>query len=252
MGRRTRSRLKPIQVLAERTEDLPEFTRQRAFYNPEAHDPRVVVIGAGGIGGPVVYQLSKLGVRHITVFDPDCVARHNLATTPYAKTDVGKPKVEALARIVKPFGVTISAKVRAFQGGKLPANTDILVAAVDSMPARKMLFKAAVKQNVPFFIDGRIGGESIRVYALRPNKPTDRRKYRASLVPDAWATPLPCTAQQVADVGHLIASLITRTVRQWVVRGAYIPELHHEQDSLTYPIKASEVETRHRRSRGGT
>jgi len=209
-----------------------QFLRQLAFYDPDFYDPCVTVVGAGGIGSPVVWLLAKLGLRRITVIDGDRVELHNLPTTMYSKTTLGLHKVLALRKTVKRgTGVTIRAVVGKFRGGKLP-KTDILISAVDSMDARRMLFRAARLQKIPFFVDGRIGGEKLRVYSIYMKDVHDRRLYKSTLVPNSRVSPLPCTAQQVPDVGYMVSSMIVRAVRCWVATGRWIPEIVYYQDQV--------------------
>lgn len=57
----------------------------------------VAVVGAGGTGSAVAEQLVRLGVRDITLIDPDHLSLSN-TTRVYGSTprDVGRPKVETL------------------------------------------------------------------------------------------------------------------------------------------------------------
>jgi len=207
------------------------YMRQLDFFDPIVHKPKITMIGAGGIGSWVTFQLAKLGIQDITVIDHDRVAPHNLSTTPYFPTDMGKHKVRALQPVVAPHGCKITPIAKKYEGGKFPP-TDILISGVDSMDGRRLLFAEAVKQKIPFFIDGRIGGENLRIYAIQPGKPKDRALYKATLVPNSRVSPLPCTGQQVIDVGWMTASYITRAVRQWVVFKKYTPEIIKKVDTL--------------------
>jgi len=208
-----------------------EYLRQLDFYDPFHYSPRVTIIGAGGIGSWVTVALAKLGIRYLRVIDPDRVEPHNLSTTPYRQQDVGMAKVHALKSLLHEFGRTMVAIPHQYKGKLLP-RTDILISGVDSMEARRMLFKVVQTQKIPFYIDGRIGGEKLRVYSIQPKRKIDRRLYRSTLIPDYRVAPLPCTGQQVMDVGLTMAGLITRSVRQWVVSKQYNPEIIAEQDLL--------------------
>lgn len=98
------------------------------------------VIGAGGIGSWAALALAKMGVRHITVFDPDRVSEENVATQLYPEWAIDVPKVTALTRVVSeltqrgviwgyPFAVSSEAE-------ELPPSR-FLISAVDSILARK-------------------------------------------------------------------------------------------------------------------
>lgn len=205
--------------------------RQLAFYDPNLYDPRILVVGCGGIGAPTAFLLSKLGVRHLTIMDGDRIALHNVPTTVYTAQDIGRSKAHTLAKIIRTIGGRPKAIQRFYRSGRLPP-ADIVISAVDSMDVRRVLFREVVRQHVPFFIDGRIGGEHLRIYAIRPGSAEDQHTYQMSLVPNNRITPLPCVAQQVVDVGWITASLVVRAVRQWVAEKRYTPELILRVDTM--------------------
>ena len=62
---------------------------------------RVLVIGAGGLGAPVILYLSAAGVGTLGVIDDDVVSLSNLQRQViHATPDVGKPKVETAAAMI--------------------------------------------------------------------------------------------------------------------------------------------------------
>lgn len=201
--------------------------RSLGFFNPErSKQPRVVLVGAGGIGSWTALALAKMGLRNITCIDPDVVEEHNLGTTPYTRDAIGMRKVEALQELVHLYGfqVNYKGKVTRYREGLLP-KADVLISAVDSMDARRVLFREAIRQKIPFYIDGRIGGENLRVYAIRPASKGDCFVYKESLVPNERVMELPCTVQQIVYVGFIIAGLIARAVRHWVIEEKYNREI---------------------------
>lgn len=62
-------------------------------------DLHVGIVGCGGTGSSVAEQLIRLGVRHLTLIDPDTLSASNV-TRVYGSTlnDIEKPKVDILKR----------------------------------------------------------------------------------------------------------------------------------------------------------
>src|SRR5688572_2237009 len=135
---------KKKQVAPPRMPDPPPdpHFRQLAFYDPKRHKPRVLVVGAGGIGSNLIPQLAKLGVENITVYDDDKVAVHNISTTFFNRKHVGKHKVEALKQVVSGMGgPEIKTVAKRFTGKESLKKYDVVIAATDSLESRRILFE---------------------------------------------------------------------------------------------------------------
>ena len=211
------------------------YLRQLDWYDPIKHDVSVTVVGAGGIGGPSVLALAKLGVTKLRVFDFDTVEAHNQPNQIYGGADVGEQKVYALKSVVDRLA---DSRIRVVCRRMRPSDilSGIVIAAVDSMPARRMIWET-VKKNaarVPLYIDGRIGGQVIRVLSVRPRMRRDSASYEETLVPEYKVAPLKCTAAGIIDVSFVVSALICRAFRLWVTDKERIGDLFYDHRNLKF------------------
>ncbi|MBN2336489.1 HesA/MoeB/ThiF family protein [Candidatus Bathyarchaeota archaeon] len=116
----------------------------------------VCVVGAGGLGSPILTQLASMGVGRIRVVDRDVVETSNLQRQHlYGVHQVGLPKVEAAAdrlRQVNPFIQVepVPLSVSSGNAGRIIGGADVVVDALDSMAARYAVNRACVAQGTPF------------------------------------------------------------------------------------------------------
>lgn len=114
----------------------------------------IVVVGCGGTGSHVIQQLAHLRVGRMTLIDPDKVEESNLSrligATP---TDVGRPKVEILARHVKSINPSIEVTTIANSVLDLDPRdfnaADVIVCATDGHGSRSLLSDIAIQYLVP-------------------------------------------------------------------------------------------------------
>ena len=84
--------------LAREESGHPAFERVRSAYDlPALASTRVVIVGIGG-GAAYAEALTRCGVGEIVLVDPDIVEEQNIATQQTYLTDIGRPKVAALAQ----------------------------------------------------------------------------------------------------------------------------------------------------------
>ena len=126
-------------------------------------DAKICVVGAGGIGNPVLNQLVGMGIGNIRIVDRDVVEISNLHRQHlYTDVDIGKVKVEAaLERLqkmnpnVKIEAIPIS--VTKYTAEKIIKDYDIVIDALDSIDARYALNDACLKLGIPFIYAGALG-----------------------------------------------------------------------------------------------
>ncbi|HLO09375.1 MAG TPA: HesA/MoeB/ThiF family protein [Desulfobacteria bacterium] len=124
---------------------------------------RVVIVGAGGLGGYIIEELARLGVGTLVVVDPDTFEEHNLNRQLLGSLgNLGVPKVQVAVERVG----TINPAVRlvplrsAFSrenGPALLSDADAVVDALDTVTARVELARACRELGVPM-VHGAIAG----------------------------------------------------------------------------------------------
>lgn len=115
----------------------------------------VLVVGAGGIGSPVIQYLAAAGVGRLTVVDDDVVALSNLQRqTLFGTRDVGTRKVVAAANMVQRLNpdvtlVPIDRRIDAATAPTLLAGIDVVVDGSDNFETRLAVADAALAARVP-------------------------------------------------------------------------------------------------------
>jgi molybdopterin/thiamine biosynthesis adenylyltransferase/rhodanese-related sulfurtransferase len=116
---------------------------------------RVLVVGAGGLGSPVLQYLAGAGVGTLGVIDADRLAASNLHRQPlYALADVGLYKVELARAAVASLNpaVHVEAYAERFHAGNalaLVARHDVVVDCTDNFRAKYLINDAAVLAQRP-------------------------------------------------------------------------------------------------------
>ena len=119
------------------------LTRQLDIIPLDVLDIQINVIGAGAIGSMTTLILAKMGFNNIVVYDDDIIDRVNMNNQFYRFKDIGTNKVDALKEIIKDFtNVDILSLPILWENTALKG---IVICAVDSMKARKSIYKAHYK-----------------------------------------------------------------------------------------------------------
>ena len=115
----------------------------------------VLVVGAGGLGCPVLQYLAGAGVALITVVDHDVVEESNLHRQPlYGMTDIGKPKAEAARSALQRFNPEIAVtavvdRLTPQNAARLVDSADVIVDAADSFAVTYILSDACQAAGKP-------------------------------------------------------------------------------------------------------
>lgn len=116
---------------------------------------RVLVVGAGGLGSPVVLYLAAAGVGHIGLVDEDVVELSNLQRQVMHSTrTIGQPKVSSARSAVRELNPGV--RVETFHTRLTSANAleiirgfDVVVDGTDNFPTRYLINDACILLQKP-------------------------------------------------------------------------------------------------------
>ena len=213
-----------------------DYTRQREFFDPAQHNASATIVGCGGIGSFTALALAKLGVSKLNLIDMDTVEEHNTPNQMFMATgDLGSSKVEALGDACWEYGGIDPVRYNStFQDCDPFPIAQVVIAALDSMEQRAQLWdKVKMQFGCHLFLDGRLAGQKIVLYAVRPSNLTDINGYEATLYSDSEALEDSCTARSIIDVGFAVASLMARAVRLSYTQREPLPNITYlNQETL--------------------
>lgn len=132
---------------------LPDFGPEGQRKLTEA---KVLVVGAGGLGVPVLQYLAGMGVGQITIVDEDVVSLSNLQRQVLYRTDdVGKKKVEVAKSSLRQLnpGIEIDVvdeMISRSNAEQLVSGNQVVIDCTDSIEARYIINDACVVVGVPF------------------------------------------------------------------------------------------------------
>jgi adenylyltransferase/sulfurtransferase len=118
-------------------------------------DAAVLVVGAGGLGSPVLQYLAAAGVGRLGIADDDDVERSNLQRqVVHGDDDVGRPKVDSAADFVAQLNPDVTVdrhrtRVTADNVDDLLAEYDTVVDASDNFATRYLVNDACALSNTP-------------------------------------------------------------------------------------------------------
>lgn len=133
----------------------------------------VTVIGAGGLGSPVLTYLAEAGVGRIRCIDEDVVSLTNLNRQfLHREQDIGRNKVDSAKETLKALNSrlqieAICCKVTDENAEELIEGSCAVVDCVDNIAARLSVNRACLKKNIPL-VEGGISGFYGFVTVIQP------------------------------------------------------------------------------------
>ena len=169
---------------------------------------RVLVIGAGGLGAPVILYLAAAGVGTLGVIDDDVVSLSNLQRQViHATADVGKPKVETAAAMIGRLNPHVAVeqhgtRLTAHNALALIGRYDIVADGSDNFATRYLVSDACYFAKKPL-VTAALGTFDATLTTIRAHERGDDGKpnptYRC-LFPEP---PPPGTVPACAEAGIL-------------------------------------------------
>ncbi len=139
---------------------------------------RVLVIGAGGLGCPVLSYLAGAGIGTLGIIDADRLDTSNLQRqTMFAAADVGERKVDLVARRIAALNPSITVHtrdqpLRADDATEVFAEYDLVVECTDNMASRYLCNDAALLTGTPLILASVYQYEGqLQVVSAQPGEP---------------------------------------------------------------------------------
>jgi molybdopterin/thiamine biosynthesis adenylyltransferase len=184
----------------------------------------VCVVGCGGLGGYIIEMLARVGIGSLFLIDGDSFEPSNqnrqLLST---EENLGTPKAvaaESRVKLINPHVKTTChhAFLTAENGLRLLADADLVIDALDNIPARLLLQNLCKEKEIPL-VHGAIGGWTAQVTTVFPEDDTLSRLFSAEKEYDSRVlgnpsfTPALAAAIQVSEALKVITGKTEELLR---------------------------------------
>ena len=189
---------------------------------------RVLVVGAGGLGAPLIQYLAAAGVGTIGIVDDDAVSLSNLQRQViHATPDVGRPKVESAAAAVRRLNPHVAVEAHATRltaanARDLVAGYDLIADGSDNFETRYTVSDACFHAKKPLVTAalGQFDGSltTLRAHEAGPGgepNPTYRCLFPSP--PPAGAVPTCAEAGVLGALAGIVGSLMALEVIREIV-----------------------------------
>jgi len=116
---------------------------------------KIVIVGAGGLGGPAGLYLAAAGCGQITLIDDDVVDASNLQRqVQFVHTDIGMDKAIVMADTLRDLNpdlkiIAKSTRLTEENANELLSGHDIILDGTDSFETRFVVNSAAMSLGIP-------------------------------------------------------------------------------------------------------
>lgn len=139
-------------------------------------DSRVLVLGAGGLGSPVLMYLAAAGVGHLAISDPDVVDTSNLQRQIlHTQKRIGQLKVDSAAAQLSALNpeLTLTLLPRVLEPEELQRQTEaatLVVVGTDNFASRYTANRACLATATPLISAAAIAWEG-QISSFDPRQP---------------------------------------------------------------------------------
>lgn len=160
-----------------------DLAKSYEFLRPEQVRHRIHIIGCGAVGSTIAENLARFGITNMTLWDDDYVTPHNVANQMFTSVHIGRPKVQALAEILRDInpdiGRGLQLKEERYAGQRL---SGYVFLAVDNIDTRRQIAESLMGNlAVKAMFDFRIGLENAQHYAAVWSDPVMVQAFIASM-----------------------------------------------------------------------
>lgn len=222
------------------------YTRHAGLISEAFHARQVVLVGANG-ASPLALALGRLGPGALTVIDPELIEVENLARSSYGVADLGRPKAEVIAELVRRANPFVAASGVVADVTQLPpdavravAAADLLLDCTDSFTATAHINRLSLMFKKPAIFAGLFAGAlGGHIVWQLPGQGACYRclsaKRYAAAQADSDKLALTGASATIADIGFLDAIVLRLAVAllerdQPSPFGAFFRQLGNRQD----------------------
>lgn len=172
---------------------------------------RVLVIGAGGLGAPVLHYLAAAGIGTLGIVDDDVVSLSNLQRQViHGTNDIGRPKVESATETIADLNphvevVSHALRLQPENAGAIFRQYDLVVDGSDNFDTRYLAADTAEAAGVPL-VTGAVGRFDGSVTVLKPYE-TDAAGHPNPSYRDLFPTPPPPGAVPACAEAGIVGAL---------------------------------------------
>lgn len=158
------------QIRYQRQLILPNFGEDA---QEKLKGAKVLVVGAGGLGGPVCYYLAAAGIGNLIIVDKDVVDLSNLnRQILHSTTEIGTTKTDSAFKTLSNLNPEINIRTHNISVDDsniehLVDSAHIIVDCLDNIKTRHVLNRFSIKKKVPIVHAG-IDGWSGQITLISP------------------------------------------------------------------------------------